>query len=114
MKLQLSEIMEATVSELDDLDMTLAFEIEAVERQLNQYDREDKVWRQKAIKARDHMKRTRALVRTRIDKLYYGEERMLHGAILAEIRKTMPIGKFMDAVNRAKINCGMLNKNSPQ
>ena len=35
-------------------------------------------------------------------------------AILAEIRKTMPIGKFMDAVNRAKINCGMLNKNSPQ
>jgi hypothetical protein len=43
-----------------------------------------------------------------------GEERMLHGAILAEIRKTMPVGKFMDAVNRAKVNCGMLNKNSPQ
>lgn len=114
MKLQLSEIMTASVSELDDLDMELAFEIEAVERQLNQYDREDKVWRQKAIKALDHMQRTRALVRTRLDKLYYGEERMLHGAILAEIRKTMPVGKFMDAVNRAKINCGMLNKNSPQ
>lgn len=114
MKLQLSEIMTASVSELDDLDMELAFEIEAVERQLNQYDREDKVRRQKAIKARDHMQRTRALVRTRLDKLYYGEERMLHGAILAEIRKTMSIGKFMDAVNRAKINCGMLNKNSPQ
>ena len=114
MKLQLSEIMTASVSELDDLDMELAFEIEAVERQLNQYDREDKVWREKAMKARDHMKRTRALVRTRLDKLYYGEERMLHGAILAEIRKTMSIGKFMDAVNRAKINCVMLNKNSPQ
>ena len=27
MKLQLSEIMEATVSELEDIDMTLAFEI---------------------------------------------------------------------------------------
>lgn len=114
MKLQLSEIMTASISELDDLDMELAFEIEAVERQLNQYDREDKVWRQKAIKARDHMRRTRALVRTRLDKLYYGEERMLHGAILAEIRKTMPVGKFMEAVNRAKVNCGMLNKNSPQ
>lgn len=114
MKLQLSEIMTASISELDDLDMELAFEIEAIERQLNQYDREDKVWRQKAIKARDHMQRTRALVRTRLDKLYYGEERMLHGAILAEIRKTMPVGKFMEAVNRAKINCGMLNKNSPQ
>ena len=32
MKLQLSEIMEATISELDDIDMTLAFEIEAIER----------------------------------------------------------------------------------
>lgn len=66
------------------------------------------------MKAKGHMQRTRALVRTRLDKLYYGEERMLHGAILAEIRKTMPIGKFMDAVNHAKVNCGMLNKNSPQ
>lgn len=114
MKLDLSEIMTATVSELDDADMMLAFEIEAIERQLNQYDREDKVWREKAMKAKGHMQRTRALVRTRLDKLYYGEERMLHGAILAEIRKTMPVGKFMDAVNRAKVNCGMLNKNSPQ
>ena len=114
MIIALSDIMNASVSDLSDYDMTLAFEIEAVERQLNQYDREDKVWRQKAVKARDHMQRTRALVRTRLDKLYYGEERMLHGAILAEIRKTMPVGKFMEAVNRAKINCGMLNKNSPQ
>lgn len=114
MKIQLNEIMEATVGELDDIDMTLAFEIEAIERQLSSFHGEDKVWRQKAIKARDHMQRTRALVRTRLDKLYYGEERMLHGAILAEIRKTMPVGKFMDAVNRAKVNCGMLNKNSPQ
>ena len=114
MKLDLSEIMTATVSELDDADMMLAFEIEAIERQLSSFLGEDKVWRQKAIKARDHMQRTRALVRTRLDKLYYGEERMLHGAILAEIRKTIPVGKFMDAVNRAKINCGMLNKNSPQ
>lgn len=114
MKLQLNEIMEATVSELEDLDMILAFEIEAVERQLSGSHDAGRVWKEKAMKARDHMKRTSALVRTRLDKLYYGEERMLHGAILAEIRKTMPIGKFMDAVNRAKVNCGMLNKNSPQ
>lgn len=104
MKLQLNEIMEATISELDDIDMTLAFEIEAIERQLAGNHDAGKVWKEKAMKARDHMKRTRALVRTRLDKLYYGEERMLHGAILAEIRKTMPVGKFMDAVNRAKVN----------
>ncbi|QZD26055.1 hypothetical protein vBKpnSMK54_13 [Klebsiella phage vB_KpnS_MK54] len=114
MKLQLNEIMEATISELDDIDMTLAFEIEAIERQLAGNQNGNKVWREKAMKAKGHMQRTRALVRTRLDKLYYGEEKMLHGAILAEIRKTMPVGKFMDAVNRAKVNCGMLNKNSPQ
>lgn len=114
MKLQLSEIMEATVSELDDIDMTLAFEIEAIERQLAGNQSGNKVWKEKATKAKGHMQRTRALVRTRLDKLYYGEEKLLHGAILAEIRKTMPVGKFMEAVNRAKINCGMLNKNSPQ
>lgn len=114
MKLQLNEIMEATISELDDIDMTLAFEIEAIERQLAGNQNGNKVWREKAMKAKGHMQRTRALVRTRLDKLYYGEERMLHGAILAEIRKTMPIWKFMDAVNRAKVKCGMLNKNSPQ
>lgn len=114
MKLQLKEIMEATISELDDIDMTLAFEIEAIELQLAGNQNANKVWREKAMKAKGHMQRTRALVRTRLDKLYYGEERMLHGAILAEIRKTMPVGKFMDAVNRAKVNCGMLNKNSPQ
>lgn len=114
MKLQLSEIMEATISELDDLDMMLAFEIEAIERQLAGNQNGNKVWREKAMKVKGHMQRTRALVRTRLDKLYYGEERMLHGAILAEIRKTMSVGKFMDAVNRAKVNCGMLNKNSPQ
>ena len=108
MKLQLSEIMTASISELDDLDMELAFEIEAVERQLSQYDRQDKAWRQKAIKARDHMQRTRALVRTRLDKLYYGEERMLHGAILAEIKKTMPIGRFMECVAKAKRNAGVM------
>lgn len=114
MKLQLNEIMEATISELDDIDMTLAFEIEAIERQLAGNQNANKVWREKAMKAKGHMQRTRALVRTRLDKLYYGEERMLHGAILAEIRKMMSVGKFMDAVNRAKVNCGMLNKNSPQ
>lgn len=114
MKLQLNEIMEATISELDDIDMTLAFEIEAIERQLAGNHDAGRLWREKAMKAKGHMQRTRALVRTRLDKLYYGEERMLHGAILAEIRKTMSVGKFMDAVNRAKINCGMLNKNSPQ
>lgn len=114
MKLQLNEIMEATISELDDIDMMLAFEIEAIERQLAGNQNGNKVWREKAMKAMGHMKRTRALVRTRLDKLYYSEERMAPCNILAEIRKTMPIGKFMDAVNRAKINCGMLNKNSPQ
>lgn len=114
MKLQLNEIMEATISELDDIDMTLAFEIEAIERQLAGNQNGNKVWREKAMKAKGHMQRTRALVRTRLDKLYYGEDRLLHGAILAEIRKTMSVGKFMDAVNRAKINCGMLNKNNPQ
>lgn len=114
MKLQLNEIMEATISELDSWDMMLAFEIEAIERQLSGNHDAGRVWKEKAMKSKGHMQRTRALVRTRLDKLYYGEERMLHGAILAEIRKTMPIGKFMDAVNRAKINCGMLNKNSPQ
>lgn len=114
MKLQLNEIMEATISELDDIDMTLAFEIEAIERQLSGNHDAGRVWKEKAIKARDHMQSTRNLVKQRLDKLYYGEERMLHGAIIAELKKTMSIGKFMDAVNRAKINCGMLNKNSPQ
>lgn len=114
MIIKLSDVMNSSVSELSDYDMQLAFEIEAIERQLAGNQNGNKVWREKAMKARDHMKRTRALVRLRLDKLYYGEERMLHGAILAEIRKTMPVGKFMDAVNRAKVNCGMLNKNSPQ
>lgn len=108
MKLQLSEIMEATVSELEDLDMQLAFEIEAVERQLNFPKRDDKSWREKAMKARDHMKRTRALVRTRLDKLYYGEDRLLHGVILAEVRKTMSVGRFMELVHKAKRNAGLV------
>lgn len=67
MKLQLNEIMEATISELDDIDMTLAFEIEAIERQLSGNHDAGRVWKEKAMKARDHMKRTRALVRTRLD-----------------------------------------------
>lgn len=104
MKIQLSEIMSSSVSELSDLDMILAFEIEAVERQLNYPDREDKAWKQKAMKARDHMKRTRALVKTRLDKLYYGEDRLLHGVILAEVRKTMSVGRFMELVHKAKRN----------
>ena len=108
MKLQLNEIMEATVSELEDIDMTLAFEIEAIERQLAGNHDAGRVWREKAVKAKGHMQRTRALVRTRLDKLYYGEERMLHGAILAEIKKTMSIGKFMEFVHRAKRNAVVL------
>ena len=108
MIIQLTEIMKADINELDDLDMQLAFEIESVERQLNFPERDDKSWREKAMKARDHMKRTRALVRTRLDKLYYGEDRLLHGAILAEIRKTMPIGRFMEIVHKAKQNAGMM------
>lgn len=108
MKLQLNEIMEATISELDDIDMTLAFEIEAVERQLAGNHDAGMAWKEKAMKAKVHMQRTRALVRTRLDKLYYGEERMLHGAILAEIKKTMPIGRFMECVAKAKRNAGVM------
>ncbi|WYC18327.1 hypothetical protein [Citrobacter phage vB_CfrS_K1M] len=108
MKLQLSEIMEATVSELEDLDMILAFEIEAIERQLSGNHDAGRVWKEKAMKARDHMKRTRALVRTRLDKLYYGEDRLLHGVILAEVRKTMSVGRFMELVHKAKRNAGLV------
>lgn len=107
MKLDLSEIMTATVSELDDADMMLAFEIEAIERQLSGFHGDDKVWRQKAIKARDHMQRTRNLVKQRLDKLYYGEERLLHGVILRMIRRDMSINRFMEYVNRAKIESGL-------
>jgi hypothetical protein len=108
MKIQLNEIMKADINELDDLDMQLAFEIEAIERQLNFPDRDDKSWREKAMKARDHMKRTRALVRTRLGKLYYGEDRLLHGVILAEVRKTMSVGRFMELVHKAKRNAGLV------
>lgn len=109
MKLQLSEIMHASISELEDLDMELAFELESLERQLlYPHPTANRVWREKALKAQKHMERTRALVRTRLDKLYYGPERMLHGAILAEIKKTMTIGKFMDFVHKAKRNAGVL------
>jgi len=107
MKIQLSEIMQTSISELEDIDMELAYEIESVQRQLSSnYNNGD--WRKKALLARDHMQRAQALVRTRLDKLYYGDERLLHGAILAEIKKTMPIGKFMDFVHRAKRNAGLL------
>lgn len=108
MIIPLNEIMTADINELDDLDMQLAFEIEAVERQLNFPERDDKSWREKAMKARDHMKRTRALVRTRMDKLYYGEDRLLHGVILAEVRKTMSVGRFMELVHKAKRNAGLV------
>ena len=107
MKLQLNEIMEATVSELEDIDMTLAFEIEAVERQLSGNHDAGRVWKEKAMKARDHMQRTRNLVKQRLDKLYYGEERLLHGVILKMIRRDMSINRFMEYVNRAKIEAGL-------
>ena len=48
MKLKLNEIMEATISELDDIDMTLAFEIEAIERQLAGNHDAGRVWKEKA------------------------------------------------------------------
>ena len=107
MKLQLNEIMEATISELDDIDMTLAFEIEAIERQLSGNHDAGRVWKEKAIKARDHMQRARNLVKQRLDKLYYGEERLLHGVILRMIRRDMSINRFMEYVNRAKIESGL-------
>ena len=108
MKLQLADIMIAGISELIDLEMELAFEIESIERQLQFPHTDSKSWREKAIKARDTMKRSLALVRLRLDKLYFGEERLLHGAILAEIKKTMPIGRFMECVARAKRNAGVV------
>lgn len=109
MIIQLNDIMKADIIQLEDYDMQLAFEIETVERQLQYADKKnDRIWHEKALKARDHMKRTRALIKTRLDKLYYGEERMLHGAILAEVRKTMPVGRFMELVHKAKRNAGLV------
>lgn len=109
MIIQLNDIMKADIIQLEDYDVQLAFEIETVERQLQYADKKnDRVWHEKALKARDHMKRTRALIKTRLDKLYYGEERMLHGAILAEVRKTMPVGRFMELVHKAKRNAGLV------
>ena len=107
MKVQLSEIMQASISDLENLEMELAFEIESVERQLNSgYEKDG--WRKRAIHALSEMKRTRALVRTRLDKLYYGEDRLLHGVILAEVRKTMSVGRFMELVHKAKRNAGVV------
>lgn len=109
MIIPLNDIMKADIIQLEDYDMQLAFEIETVERQLQYADKKnDRVWHEKALKARDHMKRTRALIKTRLDKLYFGEERMLHGAILAEVRKTMSVGRFMEFVHKAKRNAGLV------
>ena len=108
MKIQLNEIMKADINELDDMDMQLAYEIECIERQLLHPYKDARTWREKAMKARDHMQRTRALVRTRLDKLYYGEDRLLHGVILAEVRKTMSVGRFMELVHKAKRNAGVV------
>lgn len=80
MIIQLNDIMKADIIQLEDYDMQLAFEIETVERQLQYADKKnDRIWHEKALKARDHMKRTRSLIKTRLDKLYFGEERMIHG-----------------------------------
>ncbi len=108
MIIPLNEIMTADINELDDMDMQLAYEIECIERQLQHPDKDAKTWRERAMKARNHMKRTRALVRTRLDKLYYGEDRLLHGVILAEVRKTMSVGRFMELVHKAKRNAGLV------
>jgi len=109
MIIPLNDIMKADIIQLEDYDVQLAFEIETVERQLQYADKKnDRIWHEKALKARDHMKRTRALIKTRLDKLYYGEDRMLHGAILAEVRKTMPVGRFMELVHKAKRNAGLV------
>lgn len=107
MKIQISDIMQASISELEDYDMEMTCEIASIEIQLaSDFEKSD--WRVKATRALSHMKRMQVLVKTRLNKLYYGEERMLHGAILAEIKKTMPIGKFMEFVNKAKRNAGVL------
>lgn len=69
MIIQLNDIMKADIIQLEDYDMQLAFEIETVERQLQYADKKnDRAWHEKALKARDHMKRTRALIKTRLDK----------------------------------------------
>lgn len=70
MIIQLNDIMKADIIQLEDYDVQLAFEIETVEHQLQYADKKnDRVWHEKALKARDHMRRTRALIKTRLDKL---------------------------------------------
>lgn len=105
MKIQLSEIMNANISELSDLDMELSFEIESIERQLSSAfiaKKHGPEWVDNATKAKGHLERTQALVKKRLEKLYYADNPLLHGAILAEVRKMMPLGQFMSCVTRAK------------
>lgn len=79
MIIQLNDIMKADIIQLEDYDMQLTLDSFDFKRQLHVI----------------------------IFKLYYGEERYLHGAILAQIRKEMPIGKFMSYVHRAKQEAGL-------
>lgn len=104
MKVNLSEIETSSISQLSDLEMNLAFQIEAVERQLSRPVRDDEVWREKAAKAKDHMCRAQKLVSMKIDKLYFDASYSIHGAIIAELRREVDVKTFMDCVRRAKGN----------
>lgn len=110
MKITLAEIKNATISELSELQEELSFEIEVINIQLNgdKYRNDDKVWREKATKARKYMESMLKLVNARHDRIYYAENRFVHGAILAEVKKIMTIGDFMRCVHRGKNNAGLL------
>lgn len=108
MKINLNEIATSTTGELSDLEMMLAFEIEAVERQLSIPNRDNSEWREKAIKARDHMKRAKDLVRMKINKDYFDANYGIHGSLIAELRKSVDVKTFMDCVHKAKFSMGVL------
>lgn len=102
MIIELSTIKNAGIGQLQDIDLDLSFEIEQIERQLAFLDKSED-WRVRAELAKSHMIRARKLVRTRLSYLCFDENKSIHGAILAEVRRNMPIDTFMSCVNRAKL-----------
>lgn len=108
MKINLNEIATSTTGELSDLEMTLAFEIELLERQLSRPVRDDSDWRGRATKALDHMKRAKDLTRMKINKDYFDANYGIHAALIAELRKSVDVKTFMDCVHKAKFSVGVL------
>lgn len=108
MKINLNEIATSTTGELSDLEMTLAFEIELLERQLSSPVRDDSDWRGRATKALDHMKRAKDLTRMKINKDYFDANYGIHAALIAELRKSVDVKTFMDCVHKAKFSVGVL------